>query len=141
MGALRQLCLLSVLTAAALPAFGQAGLRLPERGEQGLDPSFARGWLAPEYDRFGFAAHHWRDAYGFSAPNPRMQWSYSFSERGSLSMSFANLKESESEPRPMSVFGRYWFSPDWAVSAESASRDTTGLFRLQDFRIGVQRRF
>lgn len=140
MGALRRICLLSVLV-TALPAFGQAGLRLPERGAQGLDPSFARGWLAPEYDRFGFAAHHWRDAYGFSAPNPRMQWSYSFSERGSLSMSFANLKESESEPRPMSVFGRYWFSPDWAVSAESLSRDTTGLFRLQDFRIGVQRRF
>lgn len=139
MGALRHLCLLSVLF-AALPAFGQAGLRLPERGAQGLDPSFARGWLAPEYDRFGFAAHHWRDAYGF-VPNPRMQWSYSFSERGSLSMSFANLRESESEPRPVSVFGRYWFSPDWAVSAESLSRDTTGLFRLQDFRIGVQRRF
>ena len=32
-------------------------------------------------------------------------------------------------------------SADWAVSAESLSRDTTGLFRLQDFRIGVQRRF
>ena len=139
MGALRRILQFTLLL-AALPAFGQAGLRLPERGELGLDPAFARGWLAPEYDRFGFAAHHWRDAYGF-APNPRMHWSYSFSDRGSLSMSFANLKESESEPRPLSVFGRYWFSPDWAVSAESLSRDTTGLFRLQDFRIGLQRRF
>jgi hypothetical protein len=27
------------------------------------------------------------------------------------------------------------------VSAASLPRDTTGLFRLQDFRIGVQRRF
>jgi hypothetical protein len=27
------------------------------------------------------------------------------------------------------------------VSAESVSRDPTGLLRLQDFRIGVQRRF
>jgi hypothetical protein len=135
MVALRRIALLSALL-AALPAFGQSGLRLPERGEPGLDPTFARGWLAPEYDRFGFAAYHWR---------PRAQWSYSFSERSNLSMSLASVRnagrESELEQRPLSVFGRYWFSSDWAVSAESLSRDTTGLFRLQDFRIGVQRRF
>lgn len=98
----------------ALPAFGQSGLRVPERGEPGLDPSFARGWLAPEYDRFGFAAYQWRDTYGF-APSPRMEGS--------------------------SVFGRYRVSPSWSVSAESLSRDASGLFRLQDFRIGLQRRF
>jgi hypothetical protein len=124
--------LLSALL-GALPAFGQSGLRLPERGEPGLDPTFARGWLAPEYDRFGFTAYHWR---------PRAQGSYSFSERANLSMSLASGgRESELEQRPLSVFGRYWVSPDWAVSAESLSRDPTGLFRLQDFRIGVQRRF
>jgi hypothetical protein len=135
MVALRLVALLGTLLCAA-PALGQSGLRLPERGEPGLDPSFARGWLAPEYDRFGFAAYHWR---------PRAQWSYAFSERGNLSMSLASVgnagRESELEQRPLSVFGRYWFSPDWAVSAESLSRDPTGLFRLQDFRIGVQRRF
>jgi hypothetical protein len=38
--------LLAGLVASA-SAFGQSGLRLPERGEPGLDPSFARGWLAP----------------------------------------------------------------------------------------------
>jgi len=124
----------------AASAFAQSGLRLPERGEPGLDPSFARGWLAPEYDRFGFAAYQWRDAYGF-APTPRMRWSYAFGERASLSMSYANLRDSDLEPRPLSVFGRYWLSPDWALSAESLSRDPTGLFRLQDLRIGVQRRF
>jgi hypothetical protein len=133
MVALRVIALLALL--CALPAFGQSGLRLPERGEPGLDPTFARGWLAPEYDRFGFAAYHWR---------PRGQWSYSFSDRANLSMSLASAgagRESELDPRPLSLFGRYWFSPDWAVSAESLSRDPTGLFRLQDFRIGVQRRF
>src|SRR5213082_4168298 len=85
---------------AALPAAAQSGLRLPERGEPGLDPNCARGWLAPEYDRFGFAAYQWRDAYGF-APAPRMQWSYAFGERGSLSMSLASgrdaLRESDFE--------------------------------------------
>lgn len=125
----------------AFSAFAQSGLKLPERGEPGLDPTFARGWLAPEYDRFGFASYQWRDSYGF-LQSPRMQWSYAFGERGSLSMSLGNNgRESELDHRPLSVFGRYWFSPDWAVSAESLSRDATGLFRLQDFRIGVQRRF
>src|SRR5437667_12311066 len=91
---------------SALPAFGQSGLRLPERGEPGLDPTFARGWLAPEYDRFGFAAYHWR---------PRAQWSYSFSDRANLSMSLANgARESEREQRPPPVFGGYWSSPDQA---------------------------
>src|SRR6266404_7932470 len=111
MAGLRRIVLMSALL-AALPAFGQSGLRLPERTGPGLDPSFARGWLAPEYDRFGFAAYQWRDVYGFAL-----------------------------EPRPLSVFGRYSLSPDWSLSAESMSRDPTGLFRLQDFRIGVQRRF
>ena len=139
MSCLRPIALVTALF-AALPAAGESGLRA-ERGEPGLDPTFARGWLAPEYDRFGFAAYQWRDAYGF-ATSPRMQWSYAIGNRGSFSMSLANNgRESEMDHRPLSVFGRYWFSPDWAVSAESLSRDATGLLRLQDFRIGVQRRF
>jgi len=125
---------------AAAPAWSQSGLRVPERAEPGLDPSFARSWLAPEYDRFGFAAYQWREIYGF-APGPRMRWSYAFGERADLGMSLASPREWDLEPRPLSLFGRYWFAPDWAVSAESQSRDPTGLFRLQDFRIGVQRRF
>jgi hypothetical protein len=128
---LRRAALVAALL-SALPALGQSGLRLPERGEPGLDPGFARGWLAPEYDRFGFATNHWR---------PRGEWSYAPADRGNLGLQLSSRKDSEFDPRPMSVFGRYWFSQDWAVSAESLSRDTTGLFRLQDFRIGVQRRF
>jgi len=117
---------------SAFPAFAQSGLRLPDRGESGLDPSFARGWLAPEYDRFGFASSYpWR---------PRSEWSTAAVDRGNLGLSLTR-RDAEFDQRPMSVFGRYWFSQDWAVSAESLSRDTTGLFRLQDVRIGVQRRF
>jgi len=41
----------------------------------------------------------------------------------------------------LSLFGRYWFAPDWALSAEATSRESTGLLRLNDWRIGVQRRF
>ena len=75
------------------------------------------------------------------APSSRMQLSYSFGDRGSLGMSYISGKESEYDARQYSLFGRYWFAHDWAVSAEALSRDTPGLFRLNDFRIGVQRRF
>ena len=132
--------LAALALAVALPAFAQSGLRVPERSEPGIDPTFARGWLAPEFDRFGFASPHWKDSLGF-APSQRMNWSYSFGERIGLGLSMNSARDFDYEQRNVSVFGRYWFAPDWAVSAESLSRDSTGLLRLQDFRIGVQRRF
>jgi hypothetical protein len=51
------------------------------------------------------------------------------------------VREFDYEQRQLSVFGRYWFAQDWAVSAETLSRESTGLLRLNDLRIGVQRRF
>ena len=125
---------------AAIPALAQSGLRPPERSEPGLDPTFARGWLAPDFDRFGFAHPHWKDAIGL-APSQRMNWSYSFGERSSLGLSVNSARDVDFDQRSLSVFGRYWFANDWAVSAESMSREPQGLLRLQDFRIGVQRRF
>lgn len=124
-------------TLLAASAVAQSGLR-PPLGE-GLDPAFARGWLAPDYDRFGFVTQ-WREPFGF-APAPRVNWSYSFNQRGNLGMTYSSGRELDLEQRQMSVFGRYWVSPDWALSAESLSREPGGLLRLQDFRIGVHRRF
>jgi hypothetical protein len=122
----------------SLPVAAQ-GLRLPERTGAGIDPTFARGWLAPDFDRFGFATQQsWKDNLRF-APSQRMNWSYSVGERGSFSMSLAP-RELDYE-RQMSLYGRYWLSPDWAVSAESLSRDPSGLIRFNDLRIGIQRRF
>jgi len=119
---------------------GQSGLRLPQQGAPGLDPTFARGWLAPDYDRFGFALHTWREAVGF-APGQRMQLSYTLGDRGSLGMSMGSGASYVDENRQVSLYGSYSLSADWALSAETLSRDASGLFRLQDFRIGVQRRF
>ena len=131
--------LIALSAVLALPAHAQSGLRLPQHGE-GLDPSFARGWLAPEYDHFGFATFRWRDNIRLGAA-PRMNWSYAISERGSLGMSLGNSRELD-EQRQFSLFGSYWVSPDWAVSAETTTgRDAGGVLRLQDIRIGVQRRF
>ncbi len=136
MRAVTTLLVLSLLSGQAL---AQSGLRLPQQGEPGLDPSFARGWLAPDYDRFGFALNNWREAVGF-APGQRMQWTYSLSDRYSLGLSMGNSSYLD-EQRQLSLYGSYYFSSDWALSAETLSRDAQGLFRLQDFRIGVQRRF
>jgi hypothetical protein len=131
--------LVALCAVLALPAHAQSGLRLPQRGE-GLDPSFARGWLAPEYDHFGFATFRWRDNTRFGVAS-RMNWSYAFSERGSLGMSLGNSRDLEQQ-RQFSLFGSYWLSPDWALSAETTTgRDAGGVFRVQDIRIGVQRRF
>jgi hypothetical protein len=133
---------LSLLAAlGAGQALAQAGLRVPERAEPGLDPAFARGWLAPEYDRFGFATYQWRDAVGFS-PAPRMSWAYSFGPRADVTMSYNTAPRDFEYERQLSLFGRWWFSPEWALSAETVSRDQPGFLpRIQDFRIGVQRRF
>jgi hypothetical protein len=122
-------------------ALAQDGLRVPERAEPGLDPAFARGWLAPEYDRFGFAQYQLRDSAGF-APGPRLVWSYSHGQRADFSMAYnSGIRDLEYE-RQVSLYGRWWFSPEWALSGEAVSRDQPGFLpRLQDFRIGVQRRF
>jgi hypothetical protein len=122
----------------ASEASAQSGLRLPLQGEPGLDPAFARGWLAPDYDRFGFALNNWRETVGF-APGQRLHWSYTH-DRGTFAMSWSTGREAE-EQRQVSLYGRYSLTADWALSAETLGRDATGLFQLRDFRIGVQRRF
>ncbi len=129
---------LAATLCAVQGAAAQANLRLPDRAESGLDPSFARGWLAPDYDRFGFAYYTpWRE--GGVAPGSRLNWSYAFGQRGSFGMGVANNLNVDQD-RQVSLFGRYSLTPDWAFSAEMLSRDATGL-RPQDLRIGVQRRF
>ena len=112
----------------ASSAFAQSGIYPPQRGELGLDPAFARGWLSSEYDLSGFSSQ-------------RPQWSYTFGERGSLGMALNTPKDLDQDSRQMSVFGRYWVSPSWAFSAETMTRDPANLLRLQDIRLGVQRRF
>jgi hypothetical protein len=139
--------LLSIAFGMALPALGQDGLRLPARGEPGLNPSFAAGWLNPERDRVGFERYHWRDAIGF-APTQRMQWSYAVGQRSSLGMSVANGRDFDSSPifgaetRQYGLFGRYSLAPDWSLNAETTvSRDPINSLVRQEFRFGLRRQF
>ena len=134
----RSSALLLILLFAG-PVLGQTGLRLPLQDEPGLDPTFARGWLGPDYDRYGTALHNWREAVGF-APGQRMNWTLNVNDRSSLGMSMANSREFDDQ-RHMSLYGRYSLTPDWSLGVETLSRDPSGLLLLRDFRIGVQRRF
>lgn len=120
-------------------SLAQSGLRLPAQGEPGLDPTYARGWLSQDYDRFGTALHNWREAVGF-APGQRMQWSYTLNDRSTLGMGMQNSRELEDQ-RQLSLYGRYSLTQDWALGVETLSRDPSGLLQLRDLRIGVQRRF
>jgi len=138
---------LAVLLAASAGSASAQSLRVPQRAEPGLDPSFARGWLAPTYDPYGFANFHWKDAVGF-APSSRLNWSYALGERGSLGMSYSagtyasgSYDPAALEGQRYGLSGRYALTQDWSVSAEALSRDPGSLFRVQDFRIGFQRRF
>jgi hypothetical protein len=143
---LKTLAILSaVLPLLAAGASSAQSLRIPDRGEPGLDPAFARGLLAPDQDRYGYGNFHWRDSIGFSV-NQRMQWAYEFGQRTSLGMSVASGRDFDAaayglESRQYGLFGRYWFSTDWSLSAEAVSRESGTVLRLQDFRIGVQRQF
>ena len=137
--------LASAALGIALPAFGQDGLRLPERSAgSGLDPSYASGWWA-ERDRLGFAPNNWRDAIGFT-PTARVQWSYPVGHY-SVGMSMASGRDYEGAPifgaetRQYGVMGRYALSTDWSVNAEAISREPGAVLRLQDFRIGLGRQF
>src|SRR3954466_14699047 len=92
---------LVIALAAAAPVYAQSGLRLPERSEPGIDPGFARGWLAPEVDRFGFASSQ---AMGVTLPPPqRMHWASWFGGRTSLGLS-VNSRDYDYGPRAVSVF-------------------------------------
>jgi hypothetical protein len=124
----RTLFALLVLVAAA-PAAAQSGIYLP-RGEPGLDPSLAPAWQSPDYSLQRFTS------------GQRPSWSWSFTERGSLGMSYySNGRDVDFDSRQMSLFGSYAIGGNWALSAETQLRDPGSLPRLQDLRIGVQRRF
>jgi hypothetical protein len=126
--AARFLLALSVLLAAA-PAGAQSGLSLP-RGDTGLDPT-----LAPNWQSFDYSLHRF-------TTGQRPSWSWPLTQRGSLGMSYnGNGRDLDFDGRQMSLFGRYSLDSNWAFSAETQLRDPGNLPRLQDLRIGVQRRF
>jgi hypothetical protein len=143
----RFFALLVCLTGAPVLAVAQDGLKLPARGEPGLDPSLASGWLNPERDTLG-SRYYWRDSTGFTSFGQRMQWSYDLGRNYSLGMSLASGRDYDSAPiygaetRQYGLFGRYSLAPSWSLIGEATSaRDPVNSLNRQEFRLGLRRQF
>jgi hypothetical protein len=143
-------------------AFAQQGIRHEPDSWRGsglrLDPAalpLASGWgasfeflrsgryePAPRYSLLGARGEpDWR------SPGYRLQWSYDFGARGSFGLSLASGRHPEdfigqefAAGRQLSLYGRYWFSPDWALSAEALA-PAGQLLQRPTIRLGVQRQF
>jgi YaiO family outer membrane protein len=87
---------------------------------------------------------------GPSAPAHRLQWSYTWNDRDTLGISASRGREVENvvpagllttDVRNLSVFGRYWFAPDWAVVADAGRQQQGNLYRRDGFRLGLRHQF
>ncbi len=87
---------------------------------------------------------------GGSAPSHRLQWSLFFGERNSLGISLAAGREVENVPpsalvstdvRNVTLYGRYWFRPDWALSGEASWHEQGDLYRRHGIRLALRHRF
>lgn len=103
---------------------------------------FRRYELAPPYSLRGSGIEPaWR------TPGYRLQWSYELA-RGSFGLSLASGRDAEdflsqelAPGRQLSLFGRYWLGPDWALSAEALAPGEGSLLGRPKIRLGVQRQF
>jgi YaiO family outer membrane protein len=84
------------------------------------------------------------------ALSQRVQWSYYVGDRGFFGLSLGQgLGVESAAPEPLSsgyvrnvtLFGRYWFLPDWAVSAEAETQEQVGQSRRNDVRFGLRHQF
>jgi YaiO family outer membrane protein len=80
----------------------------------------------------------------------RLQWSYHVGDRGFFGLSLAHgLAVDTATPeglpttdaRNITLFGRYWFMPNWAVSAEAEMQEQVGYARRNGVRFGLRHQF
>ena len=80
----------------------------------------------------------------------RLQWSYHVGDRGFFGLSLAQGLAVESatpeglpsaDARNLTLFGRYWFLPNWAVSAEAQMQEQIGYARRNGVRFGLRHQF
>jgi len=100
--------------------------------------------------RIAYTFYSGKPEGGGSAPAHRLQWSYSWNDRDQFGVSFARGREVEniapnglltSDVRNLTLFGRYWFHADWAITAEASSHEQGNLYRRDGFRLGLRHRF
>ncbi len=85
-----------------------------------------------------------------AALSHRVQWSYQVGDRGFFGLSLAQGLGFESaaleglpagDVRNLTLFGRYWFMPNWAFSAAAETQEQVGFARRNGVRFGLQHQF
>lgn len=80
----------------------------------------------------------------------RVQWSYRVGDRGFFGLSLAQGPDLDgialegaplAEARNVTLFGRYWFMPNWAVSASAETQEQVGFARRNGIRFGLHHQF
>jgi YaiO family outer membrane protein len=109
------------------------------------------------------AERYWgsyRGAYTLYAGHPegagtgvahRLQLDYYYGERSAIGVSVAAGREVENlgpptgivttEVHNLSLAGRHWMTPEWALSWELLAHEQGDLYRRQGIKLGVRRRF
>jgi len=97
--------------------------------------------------RIAYTFYSGRLEQGGSAPSHRVQWSYYFADRSSAGISAASGREIESvgpgtlvstDVRNLTLFARYGFHRNWALSADASSHRQGDLYRRHGIRLGLR---
>lgn len=90
------------------------------------------------------------DASGASAPAHRFQFSYQYSNLGSIGLAYSTGSDFDITPvsgpyttdvRNWTLSGRHWFARDWAVTYEALTERYGNLTRRDGLRLGLRYRF
>ena len=103
---------------------------------------------------------NWRGAYtlysgrpdgGPSAEAHRFQLSHYYGERSSIGVAYTFGQEVENVGPPVGILtsnvkdltlnGRHWLSPDWALTWDLVAHEQGSLYRREGFRLGLRHRF
>lgn len=101
-------------------------------------------------ERLAYTFYSGRPDGGGSAPSHRLQWSHYFNDRDHVGLSVGSGREVEnvapaglltSKVRSVYLTGRWWFAPDWALTAEAGVHEQGSLYRRHGVRLGLRHEF
>lgn len=101
-------------------------------------------------ERVAYTFYSGRPEGGGSAPSHRLQWNHYFNDRDYVGVSVASGREVEnvapaglvtSKVRSFYLTGRWWFAPDWALTAEAGVHEQGSLYRRHGVRLGLRHQF
>lgn len=101
-------------------------------------------------ERVAYTFYSGKPDGGGSAPSHRLQWSHYFNDRDYVGLSVAAGREVEnvapaglltSKVRNLTLTGRWWFAPGWALTGEASVHEQGNLYRRHGVRLGLRHEF